>query len=110
MATTRIDQFEVMYSANAFAPRIWLLNSSKFIGQLIFFPDGKALPPDKMRPDKTVDLYYHLEDFENVHQLLETEKEVFLLFVGSGTGNENGIVTASEAAGSGIEVTKAAAA
>lgn len=109
MATTRIDQFEVMYSSNTFVPRIWLLNAGKFIGQLIFFPDGKALPPDTMVKGQ-VNLYYHLEDFENVHQLLETEKDVFLLFSGSGPGFENGILTAAEPAGSGIEISKAAAA
>ena len=108
MATTRIDQFEVMYSANSFAPRIWLLSAGKFIGQLIFFPNGRALPPDAKRPNGQVDIYYHLDDFENVHQLLETEKEVYLLIAGSGPGNENGILTSSEPAGSGIEVTKAA--
>lgn len=108
MAITRIDQFEVMYSSNTFVPRIWLLNAGKFIGQLIFYPDGKALPPDKQRPDKTVDLYYHLEDFENLRDLLETEKNLNLLFVGSGPGNENGILTATEPAGAGIEVKIAA--
>jgi hypothetical protein len=110
MATTRIDQFEVMYSANTFAPRIWLIGAGKFLGQLIFFPNGKTLPVDTKRSNGQVDIYYHLDDFENVHQLLETEKEVYLLFSGSGSGNENGILTTAEPAGSGIEVTKAVAA
>lgn len=109
MATTRIDQFEVMYSANTFAPRIWLTGAGKFIGQLIFFPNGKTLPPDTKRANGQVDIYYHLDDFENVHQLLETEKDVFLLFAGSGLGNENGILTTSEPAGSGVEVKAVAA-
>jgi hypothetical protein len=108
MATTRIDQFEVMYSANSFAPRIWLLSAGKFIGQLIFFPNGSTLPPDAKLPNGQVNIYYHLDDFENAHQLLETEKEVYLLFSGSGSGNENGILTSAEPAGSGIEVSKAA--
>jgi hypothetical protein len=102
--TTRIDQFEVMYSANTFVPRIWLLSAGKFIGQLIFYPDGKPLPVDTKAANGQVSIYYHLEDFENVHQLLETEKEVFLLFAGSGPGFENGILTTTEPAGSGIEV------
>ena len=46
MATTLINDYEVMYSANAFPPRIWLSSAGKFIGQLIFHPDGTALPPD----------------------------------------------------------------
>jgi hypothetical protein len=46
MALTQIDQYEVMYSANTFFPRIWLKNGGKFIGQLIFHPDGATLPAD----------------------------------------------------------------
>lgn len=104
MATTRIDQFEVIYSSNTFVPRIWLLSAGNFIGELIFYPNGKSLPPDIKTASGDIHLYYHLDDFENVHQLLETEKDVFLLFAGSGPGNENGILTTSEPAGSGIEV------
>ena len=48
MALTKIDEYEVMYSANAFVPRIWLKSSNKFIGQLIFKADGSPLPPDNM--------------------------------------------------------------
>jgi hypothetical protein len=107
--TTHIDQFEVMYSSNTFVPRIWLLNSGKFIGQLIFLPDGRTLPFDNKVKDQ-VNLYFHLEDFQNVRDLLETEKNVFLLFSGSGPGFENGILTTTEPVGSGIEISKAVAA
>jgi hypothetical protein len=107
--TIHIDQFEVMYSSNTFVPRIWLLNSGKFIGQLIFLPDGKPLPLDNKVKDQ-VNLYFHLEDFPNVRDLLETEKNTFLLFNGSGPGFENGILTSQEPVGLGVEVTKAAAA
>lgn len=107
--TTHIDQFEVMYSSNTFVPRIWLLNSGKFIGQLIFMPDGKPLPVDNKVKDQ-VNLYFHLEDFQNVRDMLETEKNVFLLFSGSGAGFENGILTTKEPVGTGLEVSKAVAA
>ena len=109
MAITRIDSFEVMYSANTFVPRIWLVNGDRFIGQLIFYPNGHALPPDTSTGGQ-VNIFYHLDDFENVHQLLENEKDVYLLFSGSGTGFENGILTAPEPAGDGIEVIARAAA
>jgi hypothetical protein len=46
MTPALINDYEVMYSANTFQPRIWLLNLGKFIGQLIFHPDGSVLPPD----------------------------------------------------------------
>ena len=107
--TIHIDQFEVMYSSNTFVPRVWLLNSGKFIGQLIFLPDGKLLPADNKVKDQ-VNLYFHLEDFPNVRDLLETEKNTFLLFSGSGPGFENGILTTHEPVGSGVEMKPIAAA
>ena len=92
MATTLINDYEVMYSANTFPPRIWLLNSGKFIGQLIFHPDGSALPPDSMVSGQA-QLQYHLEDFQNCAAILRNEKTVYLLFNGSGPGFENGLMT-----------------
>jgi hypothetical protein len=95
---TLIDQYEVMYSSNTFVPRVWLKSAGKFIGQLIFKPDGSALPPDNMAGGQ-VNLYYHLEDFDNVVDLLRNEKPMYLLWTGTGPGNENGIKTTSEPVG-----------
>lgn len=100
MALTPIDKFEVMYSANTFSPRIWLLSGTNFIGQLIFMPDGTALPQDAM-VNGQVNLYYHLEDFENVMELFRNESPLSLLFSGSGGGFENGILTAQDVVGVG---------
>ena len=100
MALTPIDKFEVMYSANTFPPRIWLLSGTNFIGQLIFMPDGTALPQDAM-VNGQVNLYYHLEDFENVLELFRNESPLSLLFSGSGGGFENGILTAQDVVGVG---------
>jgi hypothetical protein len=71
---------------------------AKFIGQLIFMPDGSALPPDGQSGGQ-VNLYYHLEDFENAFAVLSEEKVVYLLFNGSGPGFENGIQTSAEPLG-----------
>jgi hypothetical protein len=100
MALTQIDQYEVMYSANTFFPRIWLKNGGKFIGQLIFHPDGAALPADGLSGGQ-VNLHYHLANFENAIDLLRNEKPMFLLFSGSGGGFENGIKTTAEPLGEG---------
>jgi hypothetical protein len=100
MALTKIDQYEVMYASNQFPPRIWLKNGSNFIGQLIFKPNGSALPPD-VPSGGQVNLYYHLDDFQNTLDLLRNEKPMYLLFNGSGNGNENGIKTTQEAVGEG---------
>ncbi|RII30352.1 MAG: hypothetical protein CXR30_08545 [Geobacter sp.] len=100
MALTKIDAYEVMYSANSFVPRIWLKNGGKYIGQLIFKPNGSALPADNMQGSQ-VNLYYHLDDFQNTIDLLRNEAPMFLLFSGSGGGFENGIKTTEELVGEG---------
>jgi hypothetical protein len=46
-----------------------------------------------------VNLYYHLDDFENAIGLLRNEKQVYLLYSGSGSGFENGIQTTPEEPG-----------
>jgi hypothetical protein len=73
--------------------------SGNFIGQLIFRPDGTSLPGDTPG-----NLYYHLEDFENLLGILATDKPSYLLFVGTGPGNENGILTAPEPVGEGVSI------
>jgi len=98
MTTTKIDEYEVMYSSNSFPPRIWLKSGGKFVGQLIFEADGKPLPADGMGGGQ-INLYYHLEDFENALSLLSHDKPMYLLYNGSGSGFENGIMTTPEPVG-----------
>jgi hypothetical protein len=98
MALTQITDYQVQYSANKFPPRIWLKKCAKFIGQLIFMPDGSTLPADGESGGQ-MNLYYHLEDFENAFSLLSEEKLVYLLYNGSGPGFENGIQTSAEPLG-----------
>jgi hypothetical protein len=99
MPLTKIDQYEVMYSANSFFPRIWLKNSGNFIGQLIFEPNGAVLPPDNNSGG--INLFYHLDNFQHCLDLLRNEKPMYLLFSGSGGGFENGIKTTPEPIGEG---------
>jgi len=96
MAVTAIDDYEVMYSANQFPPRIWLLASGSYIGQLVFMPDGAQLPSDS-----ATSLYYHLQNFSHILDLLRNEKPLYYSFVGSGPGNENGVKTTTEPVGEG---------
>lgn len=93
MTLTKIDEYEVVYSANKFPPRILLKAGSKFIGQLIFKSNDSALPQDAIKADQ-VTLYYHLQDFQEIIDLLRNEKPMFLLW--SGPGGENGIKTNPE--------------
>jgi len=98
MAVTKIDAFDVMYSSNTFVPRIGLKSAGNSIGQLLFKPDGSILPQDGESGGQ-VSLYYHLEDFENVINLLRSEKTMHLIYSGSGGGFENGIQTTPQALG-----------
>jgi hypothetical protein len=100
MALTKIDEYEVMYSSNIFVPRIWLKGGGKYIGQLIFKPNGSALPADNMSNGQ-INLYYHLDDYKNVIDLLRNEGPMYLLYSGSGSGFENGIKTTGEVVGEG---------
>ena|ERR1700685_1968719 len=97
MATTLVNDYEGMYSANAFPPRIWLSSAGKFFGQLIFHPDGSVLPPDALTGGQ-INLQYHLEDFENCAAILRNERTVYLLF--NGAVAENGLMTTQVPPGS----------
>ncbi|HZI71432.1 MAG TPA: hypothetical protein VFD60_09750 [Nitrososphaeraceae archaeon] len=90
MATTKIDGFEVVYSANGFVPRIWLKSGNKIIGQLVFQPDGTTLSAASIA-DSKVSIYYHLEDFPNIIDLLRNQKSMYLAY--GGEKFENGIKT-----------------
>jgi dTDP-D-glucose 4,6-dehydratase len=103
MEIIKIDKYHVMYSSNRFSPRIWLKEGNKWIGQLIFRPNGTALPPD-YTSGNTVNLYYHLDDFQNAIDMLRNESPMYLLYSGSGGGNENGIKTIDEIVGEGEEI------
>jgi hypothetical protein len=98
MAITKIDEYEIIYSANTFYPRIELNSGGKAIGQLIFRPNGSSLPLDTATGG-LISLNYHRDDFENVVDLLRHEKPMYLLFNGSGTTFENGIKTTPEPVG-----------
>jgi hypothetical protein len=94
VAIKNIEEYVVMYSANAFSPRIWLKANGAYFGQLVFRPNGSSLPSDSEGS-----LFYHLEEFQHCLDLLRNEKPVYYQFVGTGGGNENGIRTSVEEVG-----------
>jgi hypothetical protein len=100
MAQTRIEAYEVLYSANTFSPRIALKSAGNYVGQMIFKPNGTALPADTI-VNNQVQLHYHLENFQNAIDLLRNEKPIYMYYNGSGGGFENGIRTMSEKVGEG---------
>ena len=100
MSLTRIDAYEVFYSANAYPPRIALKGAGNYIGMLVFLPDGTTLPADTVTKGQTV-LYYHFDHYQHALDLLRNEKPVYLYYNGSGSGFENGIKTMVEKVGEG---------
>ena len=100
MPQTRIDAYEVLYSANGFSPRIALKYAGNYVGQMIFMPNGAALPADTVVTNQA-QLYYHLDDFQNAIDLLRNEKPMYMYYNGSGGGFENGIRTMVEKVGEG---------
>src|ERR1044072_3742926 len=95
MAQMRIDAYEVLYSANSFAPRIALKNAGNHVGQMIFMPNGAELPADSV-VNNQAQLHYHLDDFHNAVDLLRNEKPIYMYYNGSGGGFETGIRAMNE--------------
>jgi hypothetical protein len=78
------------------------MSRGKFIGQLIFEPDGTPLLADNVVNQGTfVNPYYRLENFQNCIDLLRNEGPVYLFFPGVDAGFEHGIQTTPEAVGEG---------
>jgi hypothetical protein len=102
--STKIEDYDIVYSTNAndFAPRILLKSGNNWIGQLMFEPNGSKLPADNLSNGQTI-LYYHLEDFENVLDLLRNvhDTPAYLTYNNGNTKFESGIVTTLELVGVG---------
>ena len=97
MATTLITSYVVQYASSSFRPRIWIRGEDGWIGQCIFEPnDTETLPADGA---PGTSLYYRLDDFQNVLDVLRNEKPVYFAF--NGPGSENAIRTSLEAVGEG---------
>ena len=97
-ATTQIDGYEVIYASNQSTPRIIVRSGGQYIGQLFFERRRSKLQPDQKSRGATY-LYYYLEDFPNVLDLLRNESPIFLTF--NTPDGENFIGTTEEAVGEG---------
>jgi hypothetical protein len=94
--TTKIEKYLIYYSTSAFAPRIGLFATGKFIGQLNFKEDGATLPADELK-NGVPWLWYHKHDFAALVDIMRNEKPAYLYYNGTGGGNENGIKTETPA-------------
>lgn len=98
--TKKVDTYLVMYSANRFIPRVELFSGGTNVGQLLFEPNGTPLPVDTL-VGSLIRLYYHLDDYANIIDLLRNERPVYIWYNGSGPGFENGLKTTHEVVGEG---------
>jgi hypothetical protein len=73
--TDNIDEYSISYTPNS-PPSIGLYSAGKNVGKLVFKPNSEVLPPVEGTP---ITLYYHLEDFQNIIDILRNEKPVMLL-------------------------------
>ena len=97
---TRVDAYEVFYSANSSPPRIALKGAGNYIGMMVFLPEGATCPADTVVKGQVV-LHYHLSHYAHAIDLLRNEKPIYLYYNGSGSGFENGIKTMVEKVGEG---------
>jgi hypothetical protein len=92
--TDNIDEYSISYTPNS-PPSIGLYSAGKSVGALIFKPNGEALPPvsgpGSAPPTAVLTLYYHLEDFQNIIDILRNEKPVTLYTQFTLTGPPGGL-------------------
>ena len=83
--TTSIDRYSVEYKySNASNPTIslWKNGVNRNIASLSFRPNGSVLPQNYSTLG-TAFLFFHLEDFANIIDLLRNENPVFLFLDGT---------------------------
>jgi|MudIll2142460700_1097286.scaffolds.fasta_scaffold2046343_2 hypothetical protein len=80
-STTSIDRYSINYYSNTSTPTIslWKNGVNRNVASLAFLRKESALPRDYSR-DGTAFLFYRLEDYPNIVDLLRNEKPVFLFW------------------------------
>jgi len=83
--TTVIDSFEVASSSRLITPQIWLSSGGKPIATLSFEPNGTTLPLDSISTNGQYKMYYHLDDYMNIIDILRNKGPVKLIWTAPGT-------------------------
>ena len=82
----KIEGYDLTYSTIRHGPQIHLTCERDVSQTLYFRPNGSTLPWNCR------DLYYHLDDFQNIHDLLRNHMDSLYLYLGNeGTGYDCGI-------------------
>ena len=101
--STHFGQIDV-YFINVLSPKTYggkrLMNLSGSFGKAIlwFLPQGSSLPDNRKRPNQNVfDVYYHMDDWEAVLDVLRNETPVYFSY--QDTRNAAQIYTGNEPVG-----------
>ena len=101
--TTHFGKIDV-YFTNILSPKAYagkrIINLKGAFGKAIlwFWPEGSALPNNRMRPGQDVfDVYYYIDDWEAILDILRNETPVYFNY--SDTSNAAQIYTGDEPVG-----------
>lgn len=79
MATIRtdFDGYKIWYySGHPYEALVYVYNGSKYVGRIVFFKDGVAVPPNASYPEPSI--HYPLSRFDDVMNILRQEKPLYL--------------------------------
>jgi len=79
MATiqTDFDSYKIWYnSGHPYEAHIYVYKAGKYVGRIVFFKDGAAIPPNAGYPEPSI--HYPLSRFNDVVNILRQEKPLYL--------------------------------
>jgi hypothetical protein len=94
--TNNFDSYKIwFYSAHPYEALIYLYNATKYVGRLVFYKDGTALPTNGYAspfgtPELSVN--FHIGKFSDIIEILREEKPLYLAL-----NTDNGIGTLATA-------------
>ena len=76
-AITSYQVYFMGHNTESHDAEIDIYNNLKRVGGLYFYRDGKAIPEDSMTRNGTY-LHFNMDQFRNVHHLLQSEKPMYV--------------------------------
>jgi hypothetical protein len=79
MATLQadFDGYKIWYySGHPYEVLIYVYKGTKYVGRIVFFKDGSAIPPNASYPEPSI--HYPLSRFNDVINILREEKPLYL--------------------------------
>ena len=63
------------YSGHPYEALIYVYKTGKYVGRIVFFKDGAAIPPNAGYPEPSI--HYPLSRFDDVMNILREEKPLY---------------------------------